>query len=54
MFERMCQIMGCPENAMPETYGKISAREKNRAVINKIVQDWFIELDADDAITQCE
>jgi crotonobetainyl-CoA:carnitine CoA-transferase CaiB-like acyl-CoA transferase len=54
IFERMCQIMGCPENAMPETYGKISAREKNRAVINKIVQDWFIELDADDAITQCE
>jgi crotonobetainyl-CoA:carnitine CoA-transferase CaiB-like acyl-CoA transferase len=54
IFERMCQIMGCPENAMPETYGKISAREKNRAVINKIVQYWFIELDADDAITQCE
>jgi crotonobetainyl-CoA:carnitine CoA-transferase CaiB-like acyl-CoA transferase len=54
MFERMCLIMGCPENAMPDTYGKVSAREENRILINKIVQDWFIEIDASDAIAQCQ
>jgi crotonobetainyl-CoA:carnitine CoA-transferase CaiB-like acyl-CoA transferase len=54
MFERMCHIMGCPENAMPDTYGKVSAREENRPLINKIVQDWFITLDASDAITNCQ
>tara|TARA_B110000238_G_C16137831_1_gene444658 strand:- start:3505 stop:4728 length:1224 start_codon:yes stop_codon:yes gene_type:complete len=54
IFERMCHIMGCPENAMPNTYRKVSAREENRALINKIVQDWFIELDASDAISRCQ
>jgi crotonobetainyl-CoA:carnitine CoA-transferase CaiB-like acyl-CoA transferase len=54
IFERMCQTMDCPENAMPNTYGKVSAREENRAVINEIVQDWFIELDASDAISRCQ
>jgi crotonobetainyl-CoA:carnitine CoA-transferase CaiB-like acyl-CoA transferase len=54
IFERMCHLMGCPENAMPNTYRKVSAREENRALINKIVQDWFIELDASDAISRCQ
>jgi crotonobetainyl-CoA:carnitine CoA-transferase CaiB-like acyl-CoA transferase len=54
IFERMCHIMGCPENAMPNTYRKVSAREENRGLINKIVQDWFIELDASDAISRCQ
>ena len=54
IFERMCHIMGCPENAMPNTYRRVSAREENRALINKIVQDWFIELDASDAISRCQ
>jgi len=54
IFERMCHIMGCPENAMPNTYRKVSAREENRGLINKIVQDWFIELDARHAISRCQ
>jgi crotonobetainyl-CoA:carnitine CoA-transferase CaiB-like acyl-CoA transferase len=54
IFERMCQIMGCPEYAMPDTYGKVSARVENREGINRIVQSWMIHRDADDVAAQCQ
>jgi len=54
IFERMCQIMGCPENARPETYGDVSARVENREKINQIVQGWMIQQDADDVIALCQ
>ncbi len=54
IFARLCDIMDCPENAQPDTYGSIAVREANRDGINRLVQDWMIQLDAGDVVARCQ
>lgn len=50
MFARLAEVMGRPELAADDRYGRISARLEARDEINRIVADWTSALQRDDAL----
>ena len=53
MFARFAEMMGRPELAAAEAYGKKAARLAQRAEVNRIVSEWTAGLTRDEVLARC-
>jgi succinyl-CoA:(S)-malate CoA-transferase subunit B len=53
MFARLCEMIGQPELARPERFGRKAARLKARAEVNRIVSDWSATLTREEVVAAC-
>jgi crotonobetainyl-CoA:carnitine CoA-transferase CaiB-like acyl-CoA transferase len=53
MFARFCEMMGRPELAQPERFGRKDARLAHREEVNGIVADWTRSLPRAEVIARC-
>ena len=54
MFERLAGLMGRPELAAADAYGKTAARLAARDEMNRLVGDWTAGLDRDEVLRLCD
>ena len=50
MFARLAEVMGQPELAAEDRYGKVAARLENREEMNRIVAEWTGSMPRDEAL----
>jgi succinyl-CoA:(S)-malate CoA-transferase subunit B len=53
MFERLAKVMGQPDLAQDDRYGKKPNRLQARAQVNQIVSEWTLKLTRDELIQRC-
>ena len=54
IYARLASVMGEPERANNDSWGKISARERDRAAVDAHVSAWTARFDRDDLLKRCE
>jgi crotonobetainyl-CoA:carnitine CoA-transferase CaiB-like acyl-CoA transferase len=53
MFARFCEIIGRPELAREDRFGRKPARLEHRAEVNRIVSDWTSTLTREEVVAAC-
>ena len=53
MFARFAEMIGQPDLAEPERYGKKAHRVENREAMNRVVSDWSGSLTRDEVVAKC-
>ena len=53
MFERLCEAMNRPELLIDERFATLSARRRNRDVVNQTIAEWASGLDATTIEERC-
>lgn len=54
IFARLAHLMGRPELAAVEQFGRVERRLAFRDVVDRTVTEWLTTTNSDDAITRCE
>ncbi len=54
MFARLAAVLGRPELAAPQRYGRKARRLENRDEVNRLVAEWTATLTRDEVIARCD
>jgi succinyl-CoA:(S)-malate CoA-transferase subunit B len=54
IFERLAELMGCPEVTGDGKYGTFAQRDANREAVDQMVSDWTRQHDRDELLKLCE